>query len=119
MNWTGQGVRAGPVRRPGFETFGSNSYFRIREKGIGVLLDSGPMTKPRLNEERGARRAAALKSRFRKVSDRSFGRTGIFRASEPASTVSGSGMRSGSLGKSILIWLAIGVAAYSLGTLLT
>ncbi|WP_346911556.1 hypothetical protein [uncultured Roseibium sp.] len=77
------------------------------------------MTKPRLNEKRGARRAAALKSRFRKVSDRSFGRTGMFKASSPSSTASASRMSSGSLGKSILIWLAIGVAAYSLGTLLT
>ena len=77
------------------------------------------MTRPRLNEERGARRAAALKSRFRKVSARSFGSRAIFRAGDPSSTVSGPGMTSGSLGKSILIWLVIGVAAYSLGTLLT
>ncbi|WP_346892249.1 hypothetical protein [uncultured Roseibium sp.] len=72
-----------------------------------------------INEERGARRAAALKKRFRKVSNRSFGNRAIFRTGEPSSAASGSGMSSGSLGKSVLIWLAIGVAAYFLGTLLT
>lgn len=109
---------------PEFETFGSNSYFRFGEKGTAILFDTGPMTKPRLNEERGARRAAALKARFRKVSDRSFGRTGLFRTSEkstaknPAAGTSPGG-NAGSFGKSILIWFAIGVAAYVLGTILT
>lgn len=77
------------------------------------------MTKPRLNEERGARRAAALKARFRKVSDRSLGRTGLFQASEKSTASAGSGGNASPLGKNILIWLAIGMAAYVLGTLLT
>ncbi len=77
------------------------------------------MAKQRLNEERGARRAAALRARFSKVSDRSFGRTGIFRARENASAGAGPDRNAGAVGKSILIWAVIGVAAYFLGTLLT
>jgi len=72
-----------------------------------------------INEDRGARRAAALKKRFRKVSDRSFGRFGTFRAGKPSSTGATPGGGPGSFGRKVVIWLAIGAAAYALGTVVT
>ncbi|NVK34622.1 MAG: hypothetical protein HWE23_09095 [Rhodobacteraceae bacterium] len=63
-----------------------------------------------INEERGARRAAELKKRFSRVSKRSLGSSSpIESIDRRLSNASGLGVSSG---RSILIWVGIGLIAF-------
>ncbi|MFD1697019.1 hypothetical protein [Roseibium aestuarii] len=73
------------------------------------------MARPGLNEERGARRAAELKARFSRVSSRALGSGTRLR-------VPGYGGRGRTnltaSGRALGIWLALGVAAFVVGSFL-
>ncbi len=69
-----------------------------------------------LNEDRGARRAADLKRRFRSVSEQSIGRRS--RLSSLGSGGDSTGPLAGN-GRFVAIWAVIGLIAFAVGSFLT
>ncbi|MBO0347016.1 hypothetical protein [Roseibium limicola] len=67
-----------------------------------------------LNEERGARKAAELRSRFKHISNRAF------RSNRRLRVAGYGGQRRTNLtssGRALMVWLAIGLVAFAVGSL--